>query len=81
MSTGIPPTQASTSLTGDTTRDKQTLLLTAAVVVMFGIGMTAIGYYYIALGRTQYEAPFQSGWGVILVTMGGLLRELTARGL
>jgi hypothetical protein len=77
---------AASSITGaplvrDPVRDSQVLWLTVATTVLFAAGMGYLGYYYVAMHDASVEAPFSSGWGVILVTMGGLLRELTARGL
>ena len=72
MSSPVPDTS---------TQNMQILLLTIVLALLFVAGMGVSAYEWFALHNATAEAPFASGWGLILVTMGALLRELTARGL
>lgn len=62
-------------------RSTQVIWLTVATTVLFILIMVLLGTDDFILHNSSADAPFSAGWGVVLVTMGGLLRELTARGL
>lgn len=71
-STTVPPTA---------TQRTQIMLLTIILALLFVAVMVVAGYEWLGQGKAIAQAPFESGWGLVLVTMGALLRELTARGL
>lgn len=63
------------------TQNTQIILLTAVLALLFVIGMGTAGYEWLSQGKAIAQAPFESGWGLILVSIGALLRDLAARAL
>lgn len=54
-------------------------ILVITTVALFIGGVVVLGWQYVVMHDQRYQAPCDVAWGVVLTTMGALLREALSR--